>query len=68
MDLVLAQNRDVHVLALTKLVENEDIEQDIFPEDVRAFARNYFKQKRITILDFQRNSLCEISSIAATIA
>ena len=45
-DLVLAQNRDVHVLALKMLVNNENIDQDIFPEDVRAFARNYFKQKK----------------------
>ena len=45
-DLVLAQNRDVHVLALKKLVQGEDISQDIFPEDVRTFAGNCFKQKR----------------------
>ena len=45
-DLVLAQNRDVHVLALKKLVNGENIDQDMFPEDVRVFARNYFKQKK----------------------
>ena len=45
-DLVLAQNRDVHVLTLKKLVNNENIDQEIFPEDVRAFARNYFKRKK----------------------
>ena len=45
-DLVLAQNRAVHVLALKKLVNNENIDQDIFPEDVRASACNYFKQKK----------------------
>ena len=39
-DLVLAQNRDAHVLALKKLVNNENIDQDMFPEDVRALARN----------------------------
>ena len=44
--LLLAQNREVHVLALKKLVNGENIDQDIFPEDVRAFARNYFKQKK----------------------
>ena len=44
--LLLAQNRDVHVLVLKKLVNGETIDQDIFPEDVRAFARNYFKQKK----------------------
>ena len=37
-DMVLAQNRDVHVLALQKMVNNKTIDQEIFPEDVRAFA------------------------------
>ena len=36
-DLVLAQNREVHVLELKKLVHGEDINQDFFPEDVRTF-------------------------------
>ena len=39
-DLVLAQNRDVHVMALKKLVNNKNIDHEIFPEGVRAFARN----------------------------
>ena len=30
-NLVLAQNRDVHVVALKKLVNNENIDQEIFP-------------------------------------
>ena len=46
-DLLLAQNRDVHVLAIKKLVAQESIDHDIFPEDVRAFAHNYHKQKKI---------------------
>ena len=45
-DLVLAQNRDVHVLSLKNLVNAENIDQEIFPEDERAFAHNYFKQKK----------------------
>ena len=45
-DLVLAQNHDVHVLALKKLVQCKNIVADIFPDDVRAFARYYFKQKK----------------------
>ena len=45
-DLVLAQNRDVHVLALKKLVLNEPIDHDVFPENVREFARNYYRQKK----------------------
>ena len=44
-DLVLAQNPDVHVFSLKKLlVNNENIDHHIFPEDVRSFAHNYFKQ------------------------
>ena len=39
-DLVLAQNRDVQVLALKKLVQCESIDNDVFPENVREFARN----------------------------
>ena len=40
------QYRDVHVLAIKKLVTQESINHDIFPENVRVFARNYFKQKK----------------------
>ena len=57
-DLVLAQNRDVHVLALKKLVHGENIDQDIFPEDVRAFARNYFKQKTELLFFNSNGVLC----------
>ena len=42
----MAQNRDVHALAIKRLVHGEGINQDIFPEDVHTFARNYFKQKK----------------------
>ena len=45
-NLVLAQNCDVHVLVLKKLVNIKIFDQVIVPEDVRAFARNYFKQKK----------------------
>ena len=45
-DLLLTQNRDVHVLVLKKLVNGENIDQDIFPEDVRTIARNSFKLKK----------------------
>ena len=57
-DLVLAQNRDVHVLALKKLVNGECTDQDIFPEDVRAFARNYFKQKKEILFLNSKRVLC----------
>ena len=57
-DLVLAQNRDVHVLALNKLVECESIDHDIFPEDVREFARNYFCQKKDLLFINKIGVLC----------
>ena len=57
-DLVLAQNRDAHVLALKKLVHGKNIDQDIFPEDVRAFARNYFKQKKELLFLNSNGVLC----------
>ena len=57
-DLVLAQNRDVRVLALKKLVHGENIDQDIFPEDVRAFARNYFKEKKVLLFLNSNGVLC----------
>ena len=57
-DLVLAKNRYVHVLALKKLVNGENIDQDFFPEDVRAFARNYFKQKKELLFLNSNGVLC----------
>ena len=57
-DLLLAQNRDVHVLVLKTLVNGENIDQDIFPEDVRAFARNYFKQKKELLFLNSNGVLC----------
>ena len=57
-DLVPAQNRDVYVLALKKLVNGKCIHQDIFPEDVRAFARNYFKQKKELLFLSSNGVLC----------
>ena len=57
-DLVLAQNLEVHILALQKLVNNENIDQDIFPEYVRAFARNYFKQKKDLLFLISSGVLC----------
>ena len=57
-DLLLAQNRDVHVLLLKKLVNGKNNDQDIFPEDVRAFARNYFKQKKELLFLNSNGVLC----------
>ena len=67
IDLVLAQNRDVHILALKKLVQGEEIDQDIFPEDVRTFARNYFKTKeRVTVLEPKWCPLCKVPASTAS--
>ena len=57
-DLVLGKNREVHVLALQKLVHVENIDKDIFPEDVCAFARNYFKQKKELLFLNSNGVLC----------
>ena len=57
-DLVLAQNRDVHILAIKKLVVNEPIDNEIFPEDVREFARNHFRQKNELLFNNKNNLLC----------
>ena len=57
-DLLLAQNRDVHILAIKKLVMQESIDHDIFPENVRAFARNYYKQKKNLLLIVTNGILC----------
>ena len=42
-DLVVAQNGDVYILPSKIIVRHENNNQDFFPEDVRALARNYFK-------------------------
>ena len=57
-DLLLAQNRDVHALAIKKLVAQESIDHDIVPEDVRAFARNYYKQKKDLLFVNKNGILC----------
>ena len=46
-DLLLAQTRDVHILAIKTLVAKESIDNEIFPGNLRVFAKNYFKQKKI---------------------
>ena len=45
-DLLLARNRDVHVLAIKKLVMQESINHDIFPENVCVFARNLLQAEK----------------------
>ena len=48
----------VHILPLKKLVNNENIDQDSFPEDVRAFPCNYFKQKKEPLFLNSNGVLC----------
>ena len=65
-DLVLAQNRDVHVLAIKKLVMNEAIDLEIFPEDVQEFARNYFRQKKELLFINKNSVLCDTQSASTS--
>ena len=62
-NLIHSQNRDVHILAIQKLVLNKTIDNDIFPEVVREFARNYFRQKRNSFsLTRMASFVCSIHS------
>ena len=45
-DLHMAQNRDVQLLALTKLMRNEPLEEPMFPDEVQDFAKRYYYQKK----------------------
>ena len=44
--LQLAQNRDVHILALKKLINYEPLVDILFPEDVQDFAKRYYHNKK----------------------
>ena len=57
-DLLLAQNRDVHILAIKKLVAKEPKDNEVFPRNVRVFAEYYFKQKRDQLLVNTNGILC----------
>ena len=46
-DLLLAQNRDVYILAIKKLVAKESIDNEKIPANVRVLAKSYYKQKKI---------------------
>ena len=45
-DIHMAQNRDVHLLALKKLMKNEPLEDPLFPDEVQVFAKRYYNQKK----------------------
>ena len=51
-DLHLAQNRDMHLLALKKFIKNEPLEDPVFPDEVQDFAKRYYNQKKTTFLEF----------------
>ena len=57
-DLLLAQNRDVHVLAIKLLVAEESNDNVVFPESVRTFARKYYNQKNGFHLMNSNGTLC----------
>ena len=57
-DLHLAQNRDVHLLALKKLMKNEPLDDTLFPEDVQDFAKRYYHQKKDLLFLNQNDILC----------
>ena len=44
-DLHLAQNKDMHLLALKELMKNEPLEDPVFPDEVQDFAKRYYNQK-----------------------
>ena len=44
-DLHLAQNRDVHLLALKRLMKDESLKDAIFPEVVKDFSKRYYNKK-----------------------
>ena len=45
-DLHLSQNRDVHLLALKKLMKNESLQDPIIPDEVQDLAKRYYSQKK----------------------
>ena len=45
-DLRMAQSRDVHLLALKKLMKIEPLEDSMFPDEVQDFAKKYYNQKK----------------------
>ena len=64
---MLAHNRDAHVLVIKQLILSETIDHAVVPEDLRTFARTYYKQKRTYNLFHQqeRDPLCIVRSRSA---
>ena len=57
-DLHLTQNRDVHLLALKKLMKNEPLDGILLPEDVQDFAKRYYHQKKDLLFVNPDDILC----------
>ena len=57
-DLHLAQNRDVQLLALKKLMHSDPLDDNLFPKDVQDFAKRYYHQKKNLIFLNQNDILC----------
>ena len=62
-DLLLAQNREVDILAIKKLVAKECIDNEIIPENVRVFVKIYYKQKKIYCSSIPMGYLCHVSKL-----
>ena len=57
-DLHLAQNRDMHLLALKKLMRKEPLEDPVFPDEVQDFAKRYYIQKKDLLFLNSDDKLC----------
>ena len=57
-DLHLAKNRDIHLLALKKLMNNEPLYDIMFPENVQVFVKWYYHQKKDLLFLSPDDILC----------
>ena len=57
-DLHFAQNRDVHLLALKKLMKSESLDDILFLEDEQDFAKPYYHHKKFLLFLNQNDILC----------
>ena len=57
-DLHLAQNMDVHLPALKKLLKNERLDDILIPEDVQDFDKRYYYQKKDLLFLNKNDILC----------
>ena len=67
-DFLLAQNRDVYILAIKNLVAKESLDSETFPEKVRVFAKNYYKQKIFVAHQCQWGAVRKVSKASTCTA